>query len=638
MRFRPGGQRPAAERARLVRRVGEIMEQRVYEIAAALALEVGKNRMEALGEAQETVDFFNHYADDFESHGGFDHELPNDPLASAVSRNRSVMRPYGVWVVIAPFNFPLALAGGPAAAALVTGNTVVVKGASDTPWAGRLLADCVRDAGLPPGVFNYLSGSGREVGEALVAHPATAGLTFTGSAAVGMSLLARMAGGAYPRPCIAEMGGKNPCIVTARADLDRAAQGIVRSAYGMGGQKCSALSRVYVHDDVADALLERLERRVGEIRIGDPAASRELARPGRQRVRVCELRQVRRRTARTGGARIISGGRQLRDGALARGYYVEPVLAEAPLSHRLWKHEMFLPILMVHRVRDREEAMRLANDSDLGLTAGFYGGADEVPWFHEHIEAGVTYANRPQGATTGAWPGLPAVRRLEGLRLDRQGDRLVLLPGPVPARAVAHRRGVSACSFSRSARRLRSTCATATASALEGFTHLIPFAAGHEIIRQRRRNLHLVRMTPDLVYDQMIGMGCASRLTFSWGGNPGVGSLHRLRDAVEHGWPQPLAIDEHTHAGMAAAYCAGAARLPFGVLRGYIGTDLVGGQPARSAASSARSPASASRPCPRSIRTSRSCTRSARIGRATSRSWASSAPSGRLRSPRARWS
>lgn len=110
--------------------------------------------------------------------------------------------------------------------------------------------------------------------------------------------------------------------------------------------------------------------------------------------------------------------------------------------------------------------------------------------------------------------------------------------------------------------------------ALEGFTHLIPFAAGHEIIRQSRRRLHLVRMTPDIVYDQMIGMGCASRLTFSWGGNPGVGSLHRLRDAVEKGWPAPLELDEHTHAGMAAAYSAGAARLPFGVLRGYIGTDL----------------------------------------------------------------
>lgn len=115
--------------------------------------------------------------------------------------------------------------------------------------------------------------------------------------------------------------------------------------------------------------------------------------------------------------------------------------------------------------------------------------------------------------------------------------------------------------------------------ALEGFTHLIPFAAGHEIIRQGRRRLHLVRMTPDLVYDQLIGMGCASRLTFSWGGNPGVGSLHRLRDAVEHGWPGPLELDEHTHAGMAAAYCAGAARLPFGTLRGYLGTDLADANP-----------------------------------------------------------
>jgi len=110
--------------------------------------------------------------------------------------------------------------------------------------------------------------------------------------------------------------------------------------------------------------------------------------------------------------------------------------------------------------------------------------------------------------------------------------------------------------------------------AMEGFTHLIPFAAGHEVIRQRRRNLTLVRMTPDLIYDQLIGMGCARKLVFSWGGNPGVGSLHRLRDAVEHGWPEPLKLEEHSHAGMAAAYAAGAAKLPFGVVRGYEGNDL----------------------------------------------------------------
>src|ERR671926_1199999 len=110
--------------------------------------------------------------------------------------------------------------------------------------------------------------------------------------------------------------------------------------------------------------------------------------------------------------------------------------------------------------------------------------------------------------------------------------------------------------------------------AMEGFTHLIPYAAGHEVIRQGRKRLTLIRMTPDLLYDQLIGMGCADKLVFSWGGNPGVGSLHRLRDACENGWPQPLELEEHSHAGMAAAYAAGAANLPFGVLRGYVGTDL----------------------------------------------------------------
>jgi acyl-CoA reductase-like NAD-dependent aldehyde dehydrogenase len=395
---------PAAERAGALRRVAALMEQRVYAIAAALALEVGKNRMEALGEAQETVDFFRHYADDYQAHGGFERALPDDPLPGVASHNRSVMRPYGVWGVIAPFNFPLALAGGPVAAALVTGNTVVVKGASDTPWAGRLLADCIRDAGLPRGVFNYVSGAGAEAGTALSAHPLLAGLTFTGSVAVGTQLLRQLQGGRWPRPCIAEMGGKNPCIVTARADLEDAAAGIVRSAYGMGGQKCSALSRLYVEASVADELIERLRTRLAALRIGDPTRRECWLGPV---VNAAAYGVFARHVAAlaAGGARLLHGGRQLRDGALARGYYVEPTLVEAPASDPLWRQEMFLPILMLQRVADREAAMQLANDTDMGLTAGFYGAADEVPWFHEHIEAGVTYANRPQGATTGAWPG-----------------------------------------------------------------------------------------------------------------------------------------------------------------------------------------------------------------------------------------
>jgi 1-pyrroline-5-carboxylate dehydrogenase len=395
---------PAAERARLVRAAGDLMEQRVFDIAAALVLEVGKNRMEALGEAQETVDFFRHYADQFEAEEGYERALPNDPLEGVSSRNRSVMRPHGAWVVIAPFNFPLALAGGPAAAALVTGNTVVCKAATDTPWSGRLLADCLRDAGVPPGVFQYLSGSGREVGEALASHPHTAGITFTGSVGVGMHLLRKLGGPPFPRPCIAEMGGKNACIVTAHADLDRAAAGIVRSAYGMGGQKCSALSRLYVQREVADALLDKLIAKVAAIQPGDPRRRETWLGPVVNEAAYANYAMFVQQL-RESGSTFFADGRQLRDGDRANGYYVQPVLAEAAPDHPLWRHELFLPILMVQRVQDRDEAMRLANDSPLGLTAGFYGGADEVPWFQEHIEAGVTYANRPQGATTGAWPG-----------------------------------------------------------------------------------------------------------------------------------------------------------------------------------------------------------------------------------------
>ena len=167
---RAGGARASPSASASCAASPALIEERVYDIAAAVALEVGKNRMEALGEVQETADFFTVYCDDYERQK-FDHALPDDPLTGYRSHNRSVMKPYGVWAVITPFNFPFALAGGPVAAALVTGNTVVLKGGTDTPWSGRLLADCLRDAGVPPGVFNYVNGSGSGAGEALVGHP-----------------------------------------------------------------------------------------------------------------------------------------------------------------------------------------------------------------------------------------------------------------------------------------------------------------------------------------------------------------------------------------------------------------------------------------------------------------------------------
>src|SRR5579872_4400505 len=398
---------PPEKRAELLRAVSRLIEERVYDIAAALTLEVGKNRMEALAEVQETADFFSLYAADFERSEAFDRALPNDPLSGYISRNRSVLKPYGVWVVIAPFNFPFALAGGPTAAALITGNTVVLKGATATPWAGRLLADCIRDAGLPPGVFNYLSGSSAAIGAALVDHPLTAGVTFTGSFEVGRQIVVKLQGGAYPRPCIAEMGGKNACIVTARADLARAASGIVRSAFGMGGQKCSALSRLYVDREVAEPLTARLLEQMSSLAVGDPVRRENWLGPLATQSGYEDFARY-AKALREGGARILAGGEQLRDGAFARGLYVRPTLAEAPTAHPLWGKEMFLPILMLHRVASKEEAMQLANASPLGLTAGFFGASDEIAWFQENIEAGVTYANRPQGATTGAWPGYQA--------------------------------------------------------------------------------------------------------------------------------------------------------------------------------------------------------------------------------------
>ena len=237
-----------------------------------------------------------------------------------------------------------------------------------------------------------------------MAHPLTSGVTFTGSYETGMGILRKIAGGRYPKPCIAEMGGKNACVVTANADLETAAAGIVRSAFGMGGQKCSALSRLYVEESVADALVQKLVQRMQAISVGDPTRKENWLGP------VVSERALRKyggyaNGLRQGGATMLYGGEALSTGDLARGNYALPTLAEAGLEHPLWREEMFLPILMLHRVKDLDAGIRHANDSDLGLTAGVYGSPGDVTEFLERIEAGVTYSNRPQGATTGAWPG-----------------------------------------------------------------------------------------------------------------------------------------------------------------------------------------------------------------------------------------
>jgi 1-pyrroline-5-carboxylate dehydrogenase len=392
------------ERVALLRKAAEKLDERLYEIGAVMSLEVGKNRMESLGDVAETADLIRYSCHQMEKNNGYIVEMGKDPLVGYDSHNVSVMKPWGVWLVISPFNFPLALTGGPAGAALVTGNTIVIKPASDTPWVVRLLAECFRDAGIPDGVFNYITGPGSTLGAALITCQDVDGVTFTGSFGVGMRIFRDFSECRWVRPIILELGGKNPVIVSRHADLERAALGIVRSAFGLQGQKCSAASRVFIEAPVYDELTARLKDLTERLTIGDPTNRKIYLGPVINQSSYKDFKNFSEELSQAGN--FLTGGKVLTGGEYDKGYFCAPTLVtDLPFDHRLWKHEMFVPITMVARVKNLDEAMLHANDVDYGLTAGFYGSEEEIPWFHDNIQSGVAYANRPQGATTGAWPG-----------------------------------------------------------------------------------------------------------------------------------------------------------------------------------------------------------------------------------------
>jgi 1-pyrroline-5-carboxylate dehydrogenase len=265
--------------------------------------------------------------------------------------------------------------------------------------------EAYRDAGLPPGVCNLVMGPGDTVGDELASSEAIDGIVFTGSYEVGMGLQRTFAR-SYPRPCIVEMGGKNPAIVMGTADLDEAAEGIMRSAFGLGGQKCSANSRVYVQRPVHDELVRLLVEKTERITIGDPLVREHWLGPLTDQAAV-DRHQRAVAEARQDGA-VFTGGEALRDGDFARGFYVEPtVVGHLPADHRVFRDELFAPFTAVHAVDSLEEALTLSNDTVYGLTAGIYSEReDEVDRFLDGIEAGVLYVNRRAGATTGAWPGV----------------------------------------------------------------------------------------------------------------------------------------------------------------------------------------------------------------------------------------
>jgi 1-pyrroline-5-carboxylate dehydrogenase len=388
------------ERVALLRRAALLIRERKYDLAALMSLEVGKSRLESMGDAEESADLIDYYCQQVEAADGFVQLMAR---ITPIERNIDVLRPYGVFACIAPFNFPLALSAGMSSAALVAGNGVVYKPAEDTPWTGLKLFEVYRDAGLPAGVFNLLVGRTEDIGDPLWQHPGIDGVVFTGSKQVGMRIHAGLSG-RWIKPCLLELGGKNAAVVLRTADLEAAAEGVMRSAFSLQNQKCSATSRVYVQREVAEPFIERLITKTRAMRMGDPSQRDVFFGP------VINERSVERFERAVAQARkdgtVLLGGERLRGDVFDRGHFVAPTIARLPLESSLFREELFVPFLAVGEVAGLDQAIAETNSAEYGLTAGIFSGDQgEIARFFDEVEAGVCYANKRTGATTGAWPG-----------------------------------------------------------------------------------------------------------------------------------------------------------------------------------------------------------------------------------------
>ncbi len=391
--------RPWHERVAIIQSAADAIRDRKFDLAATMIHEAGKSRTEAIGEVEEAADLLDYYAKQVVLADGY--TLPMQSIDPR-EENVSVLRPFGVWAVLSPFNFPTALAAGPISAALVAGNTVVFKPASATALSGYKLYEALIAGGIPVDVLHFVTGGGGAVGEPLVKHPDVDGAVFTGSKEVGMDLYSTFAT-EFPKPIITEMGGKNPAIVTRNADIAKAVEGVARSAFGFSGQKCSACSRVYVERPIYDEFIDRLVARTAELVVGDPAERATFVGPVIDASAVARFEEAVRLAE---GGTIRAGGQRPNDPALANGTFVEPTIVDGlPIDHELFHRELFLPFLAVAPIESLDAALVAANDTEYGLTAGIFTEDEaEIDQFFNTIEAGVVYANRSGGATTGAWP------------------------------------------------------------------------------------------------------------------------------------------------------------------------------------------------------------------------------------------
>jgi 1-pyrroline-5-carboxylate dehydrogenase len=391
---------PAAERAAIVHRIGDIMEERIHEFSAWMTLEAGKNYAESEADTAEAIDFCRYYA-----HQALAMDEPVDLYSYPGETNESFLRPLGAGVVIPPWNFPLAILCGMAVGPVAAGNTVVLKPASNTPMIGAMFMDAVQAAGVPPGVINFLPGSGGTIGDALVDDPRTRFINFTGSKEVGLRIAERSAvvhpGQKWLKRSYMEMGGKDALIIDATADLDAAAADAVRSAYGFQGQKCSACSRLILVDDIYEEVLDKVLGLTAQLTMGDPADNHAVGPV----ISAAQFRAIQSEVegGRAEAALVTGGGTVDIDG----GYYIEPtVFADVSPNSRLAQHEIFGPVLSVIKAADFTDALQIANGTEFGLTGGLHSTSEEnIARARREFHVGNLYINRKiTGALVGIQP------------------------------------------------------------------------------------------------------------------------------------------------------------------------------------------------------------------------------------------
>jgi len=392
---------PVEERASLLLNAALRIRERKLEFCAWLVFEVGKNWAEADADVCETIDFLEFYAREALRFG-----RSKPPIQLPGEHGQLWYIPLGVGAVISPWNFPFAIMAGMTAAAIVAGNTVILKPSSESPTIAARYVDLLIECGMPDGVVNFCPGSGATFGNAVVAHPKTRFIAFTGSKEVGLDINARAAqtqpGQIWIKRTVLEMGGKDSIIVDAETDVDTAVEGVAVSAFGFNGQKCSACSRVIVDEKIYDVFVQRLRDRVSKIKVGDPAENyymgpviSESAMKG-----ILNYIEIGKREGRliTGGDRVTS---------LGDGYFIEPtVIADISADARIAQEEIFGPVLAVIKARDFTHALEIANNTEFGLTGAVYtNNPTKIARAKHEFHVGNLYINRKcTGAMVGAHP------------------------------------------------------------------------------------------------------------------------------------------------------------------------------------------------------------------------------------------